>query len=142
MTWALIGLVVAALVTLARIYYLVKKRRGEHESDWDAKLVERLRTQGTDLFQPHDVDFFFALPSEAACQAVRSQLELDGFQVDTKPVPESTELSLHASKSIRLSIPGMREFSRRFSELARTHGGRYDGWAAGVVPMGGRPAAH
>jgi hypothetical protein len=136
MTWLLIVFIVAGVAVAVRIYFGVRKGlESERGSDWDEKMIARLRKQGSDPFQPHEVDFFFALPSEAACQAVRSQLEVDGFTVDTRPVEEDPEraLSLHAHKSLRLSVPDMQALSRRFAELARTHGGRYDGWAAGIV---------
>jgi hypothetical protein len=81
------------------------------------------------------VDFFFGMPNDAACESVRRQLEGEGFEVDLKPVPEGVEqvFSLHARKALRLSVPDMQAFSRRFGELARAHGGRYDGWTAGIV---------
>lgn len=133
----LIVLILAGLGVLVRIYFNLRKLRAPPNDDWDAKQITALRARGSDPFKSHDVDFFFGLPSSAACQAVRSQLELEGFRVDAKPVPEAVDqvFSLHASKSMRLSVPDMQDLSRRFLELARTHGGRYDGWTAGIVPQ-------
>jgi hypothetical protein len=37
---------------------------------------------------------------------------------------------------MRLSVPGMKELTVRFRELAKAHGGHYDGWSAAVVPQG------
>jgi hypothetical protein len=81
------------------------------------------------------VDFFFALPSETACEAVRKQLQFDGFETDSKPVENNNEqpFSLRATKSLRLSAPGMRDLSRRFGLLASQQGGHYDGWTTNVV---------
>jgi len=78
------------------------------------------------------VDFFLALPDEAACEGVRSRLEPDGFSVDAKPMTEKTDLpfSLHASKSMRLIVPDMQALSTRLDALAGEFGGRYDGWTA------------
>lgn len=135
MSWLLILAVVAGIAALARIYANVRKLRKAEASDWDSQMIARLRAQGSDPFQPYEVDFFFALPSEAACREVRQQLEAEGFEVDLKPVPESAEqpFSLHASKALRLSVPDMRDLTRRFGELASAKGGRYDGWAAGSI---------
>ncbi|HTV50678.1 MAG TPA: ribonuclease E inhibitor RraB [Steroidobacteraceae bacterium] len=135
MSWLLLVFIVAGAVVLVRIFSSVRKMKGAPDSDWDAKQIEQLRAQGSDPFQPHMVDFFFALPSESACEAIRRQLEFDGFSVDSRAVPDSTEqpFSLHASKSLRISVPDMRDLSRRFGQLASAQGGRYDGWAAGVV---------
>jgi len=135
--WLLILLALAAAALLARIYVKLRDiRAASVRDDWDAKQIALLRSRGSDPFQPHNVDFFFGMPNEAACESVRRQLEADGFTVDTHPVPEGVDqvISLHARKSLRLSVPDMQEFGQRFRELAGAHGGRYDGWSAGIVP--------
>jgi hypothetical protein len=78
------------------------------------------------------VDFFLALPDEAAVQGVRSRLETDGFVVDVKPLENDPELnfSLHATKSMRLIVPDMQELGRKLTAIATEYRGRYDGWAA------------
>ncbi|HTX23920.1 MAG TPA: ribonuclease E inhibitor RraB [Steroidobacteraceae bacterium] len=136
MGWLLAIFVVAGAAILLRIYFHVRKLRTPENDDWDAKQITYLRSHGSDPFQSHEVDFFFGLPNEPACQAVRQQLELEGFAVDAKPVPEAVDqvFSLHARKQMRLSVPDMQALTRRFGELARLNGGRYDGWTAGVVP--------
>jgi len=95
-------------------------------------MVERLRAQGYAPFNEYPVDFFLALPDEAACNAVRARLEPDGFKVDVKPIEDEATLplSLHATKSMRMILVDMIEQSRRFSALAAELHGRYDGWAA------------
>ena len=74
-----------------------------------SKIIEQLRSKGYAPFNDYKVDFFLALPDEAACQAVRTRLEPQGFSVDTKAMPEKTDLSysLHATKSMRLIVPDM-----------------------------------
>jgi hypothetical protein len=136
MSWLLTLLVVAGAVALGRIYYNLRKMKEKTEKDWDARLIERLRASGSDPFQPHEVDFFMAMPSAAAGHAVGAILESEGYRVDVKAAPDNPvdhPFSLHATKSLRLSVPGMRELTVRFQELAKTHGGHYDGWSAAVV---------
>jgi hypothetical protein len=136
MSWLLTLLVVAGAAALGRIYYNLRKMKEKTEKDWDARLIERLRKSGSDPFQPHEVDFFMAMPSEAAGHAVGAILETEGYRVDVKPAPDNPgdhPFSLHATKSLRLSVPGMRELTAHFNELAKTHGGHYDGWSAAVV---------
>lgn len=144
MSWLLTLLVVALVAIAVRIYFNVRKVRRASDTDWDAKQIEHLRAQGSDPFQPHAVDFFFALPNAAAVQALRSQLELDGYEIDTRAMPDSADqpISLHARKSLRLSVPDMKDLSRRFGRLALSHGGRYDGWTAAVVPQTRDSAVH
>ena len=125
----------AGIVILIRLYTKIRDLQNLKQGDWDTRAIDRLRKQGSDPFKPHDVDFFFALPNELACRAVHAQLETEGYAVDIKAVPESPDFafSLHARKSMRLSVPDMQTISRRFSTLATANGGRYDGWAADVV---------
>jgi hypothetical protein len=142
MSWVLTLLFVAGAVLLGRIYYGLRQMKQRTEKDWDARLIERLRAAGTDPFQPHQVDFFMAVPSEAAGGVIAAILEAEGYQVDVKPAPDNPgdhPFSLHFSKSIRLSVPGMRELTVRFRALATEHGGHYDGWSAEVVPMSTKP---
>ena len=132
MTWIIVCFVVAAAIIVARVYFKLKKIQSTKQESWDAKIIEQLRSKGYAPFNEYKVDFFIALPDEAACQAVRSRLEGDGFSVDTKPMAEKTDLpiSLHASKSMRLIVPDMQDLSQRLTTLAGEFGGRYDGWSA------------
>ena len=133
MQWLLLILLfVAALTIVVRFYQSLKKSKQDQASDWDTKLVSQIRARGSDPFQPHAVDFFFALPDEQACAAINQQLERDGFRVDIKAVPENPEypFSLHAAKTMRVQVAEMREYSRRFGELAVANRGRYDGWGS------------
>ncbi|HEY5101599.1 MAG TPA: ribonuclease E inhibitor RraB [Steroidobacteraceae bacterium] len=134
MTWILVALAAAGIAALVRIYFSLQRFRRARADDWDAKMIERVRSQGVDPFKAHAVDFFFALPDAASCDAVRAQLVAEGYDVDVKTVTESSDqpFSLHASKALRLAVPDMQEKSRRFKQLAEVNRGRYDGWAAGA----------
>ena len=89
------------------------------------------RSRGYVPFNEYPVDFFLALPDQAATQAVRARLEPE-FSVDIKPMQDDAELpfSLHATKSMRLILPDMQALSARMTALATEFKGRYDGWAA------------
>ena len=132
MIWIIVCFVTAAAIIVARVYFKVRTIQGSKQESWDAKIIEQLRSKGYAPFNEYRVDFFIALPDEAACQAVRSRLEGDGFSVDAKPMAEKTDLpfSLHASKSMRLIVPDMQDMSLRLTTLAGEFGGRYDGWTA------------
>jgi len=133
MQWLLLALVVfAGAAVIFRFYSTMKKGREVHGDNWDTKLVTELRKRGQDPFQPHDVNFFFALPDEPACTAINRQLESEGFTVDVKAVPGNEfPFSLSATRNMRVDAPEMKAHSRRFRELARAHNGRYDGWGSG-----------
>jgi len=133
MQWVLLALVVfAGAAVVFRFYSTMKKGREVHGADWDTKLIAEMRKRGQDPFQPHDVNFFFALPTADAAAAVNKQLEADGFQINVKAVPDNSEFpfSLHASRNMRVHAPEMIALSKRFNELAKAHHGRYDGWGS------------
>jgi hypothetical protein len=129
--WMMVALVAAAVLIVGRLYVKLRNAGRLHEASWDAKMVERLRSQGFAPFKVYPVDFFLALPDELACQSVREQLEPQGFGVNVKSIEDDPELrySLDAKKEMRLIVPEMEEASRRMTALAGQFRGRYDGWA-------------
>jgi hypothetical protein len=130
MLWFFALLGALGLVVL-RIYLKLRAARQSHRESWDEQVIARLRTQGYAPFNDYRVDFFLALPDEAACSGARARLEPE-FKVDVKPLKNDPELafSLHATKTMRLVVPDMQETSRRLTSLAAELHGRYDGWAA------------
>src|SRR5215831_5603755 len=129
MNWTLLLLVAALALIAVRIYSKLRLARKSRAESWDEQIIGRLRTQGYAPFNDYRVDFFLALPDEAACQRARERLEPE-FSVDSKPMQEGPGFSLHASKTMRLIVPDMQEISRRLTALATELGGSYDGWAA------------
>ncbi len=110
MDWFVLFLVAGAAIALWRIVFQVRKLGQRNDDDWDARLIERIRRSGTDPFRPIEVDFFIALPAESAAREVADELGREGFAVDVKPVPDSTEhpFSVHAMKRMQLSLDGLR----------------------------------
>jgi hypothetical protein len=131
MNWTLLLLVAALALIAVRIYSKLRLAQKSRAESWDEQIIGRLRSQGYAPFNAYRVDFFLALPDEAACQGARARLEPE-FSVDVKPLENDPELvySLHATKTMRLVVPDMQEISRRLTALATEFHGRYDGWAA------------
>jgi hypothetical protein len=125
------ALAVALVLIVVRMYFKLRAARRARVASWDAQLIERLRGRGYIPFNDYPVDFFLALPDEAACQGVRSRLEPE-FGVDVKPMEDEAEFpfSLHATRTMRLILPDMQALSARMTALAAEFKGRYDGWAA------------
>ena len=125
--------VFAVAIIVARVFFNMRKvKQATSTESWDEKVIAGLRQRGYAPFNPYPVDFFLALPDEAAVQGVRSRLESDGFTVDVKPLENDPELhfSLHANKTMRLIVPDMQELGRKLTAIATEFRGRYDGWAA------------
>ena len=128
-SWYYLPLIAALALIALRVYFKVRTVRRSRAETWDEQMIGTLRSQGYAPFNDYPVDFFLALPDEAACQRARVRLEPE-FAVDTKPLQAEAGFSLHATKTMRLIVPDMQEISRRLTALATELGGRYDGWAA------------
>jgi hypothetical protein len=126
-----VALLVALVLIAARVYFKLRAAARNRVASWDAQLIERLRARGYVPFNDYPVDFFLALPDEAACQRVRARLEPE-FSVDVKAMQQEADLplSLHATKTMRLILPDLQALSARMTALAEEFRGRYDGWAA------------
>jgi Regulator of ribonuclease activity B len=131
MLWFFVALLAALGLVVLRIYFKLRTAQRSRAESWDEQVIGRLRSQGYAPFNDYRVDFFLALPDEAACRAARSRLEPE-FSVDVKPLENDSELlcSLHATKTMRLVVPEVQDISRRLNALAAELKGRYDGWAA------------
>ena len=131
MNWTLLLLVAALALIAVRIYSKLRLAQKSRAESWDEQVIGRLRSQGYAPFKDYRVDFFLALPDEAACQGARARLEPE-FSVDVKPLENDPALaySLHATKTMRLVVPDVQEIGRRLTALATEFHGRYDGWAA------------
>ena len=130
MGWMFGILILAAVITAGRVLLTVRRARAQTHDDWDARLVQNLRAAGGNSFTPYEVDFFFNLPTEAACAALGGTIGAEGFAIDSRlAVGEGASgYSLHARKLLRVSVTEMQEYSQRFRSLAEQHGGHYDGW--------------
>lgn len=131
MTWSYVALLGALGIVVLRIYFKLRAAQKSRTETWDEQVIGRLRSQGYAPFNDYRVDFFLALPDEAACVGARARLEPE-FSVDVKPLADDPELSysLHATKTMRLVVPDVQDVSRRLTALATELRGRYDGWAA------------
>ena len=129
MNWTVILLIVVAAFSLFRIVTQIRRAAKPADNDWDARFIGQLRKAGIAPFDAYPVDFFFDLPSAAACAAVTTALQSEGYSVDSRQEPDSSSYSLHANLSMRLIVPDMQALTAKFRALAAEHGGKYDGWA-------------
>jgi Regulator of ribonuclease activity B len=139
--WMYAFAIIGGLVAAWRIWQNLQKLRQRKNDSWDARLIDQLRKRGSDPFKPHDVDFFLAFPSNEAAEQLAAQLRGEGFDADVHDSPDSGALrfSLHAHKSMQLTVPDMQDLSRRLTDAATALGGRYDGWSAKQVPRTDSP---
>jgi regulator of RNase E activity RraB len=134
--WIYVFAIIGGFIAAFRIWQNLQKLRRRQNDSWDERLIDQLRKRGSDPFKPHDVDFFLAFPTADAAERLAHRLKGEGYDADVLDKPENGELrfSLHAHKSMQLTVPDMKETSRKLSDAAKELGGRYDGWSAKQVP--------
>src|SRR6201992_3695031 len=127
MAYAIVVFIFAVVIIVARVFFNMRKvKQATSSESGDEKVIAGLRQRGYAPFNPYPVDFFLALPDEAAVQGVRSRLETEGFAVDVKPLENDPELhfSLHATKTMRIIVPDMQELGRKLTAIATEFRGR------------------
>ena len=86
-------LVAVALFSVMRIVSqwrgLSRKRKAV---DWDEQFIQSLRKAGVNTFEEQPVDFFFTLPTRAACEQLAFVLRPDGYTLDIKEDAETGAL--------------------------------------------------
>ena len=114
-------LAVALAIIVARVYFNMRRcsrplgpRVGTRRSSRSCV------PSGYAPFNAYPVDFFLALPDEAACRACAAASRPTGSAVDVKPLENDPELhfSLHAKKTMRLIVPDMQELGRQLTAIA------------------------
>lgn len=122
-----------ALGALGLYLMLSGKRREGLSQDVDANTLSELAEAGSDLSQPHEMEFFFYLPTEQAAQAVAETLRQDGFTIRLESVDPDHDWLCLGSREMTPALAELQRLRTRFTSLAESHGGAYDGWGATVV---------
>lgn len=103
--------------------------------DPDGRVLQQLVTAGSDLSKPHNVEFFLYLPDQDRATRTCDTLQTEGYtgkvQRGARGRPEWLCL---ATKSLVPSHAAIVGISRHMEDLAKMHGGSYDGWGTPVVP--------
>jgi len=125
--WLLVAVALFSAIRIVSQFRGMSRKR--KPIDWDEQFIQSLRKAGVNTFEEHPVDFFFTLPSRAACEKLAFVLRPDGFTLDIREDADAHTFSLHAQRPMRLVIPEMQALTARFTKLAEEHGGKYDNWA-------------
>lgn len=125
--------VLLALGALGLYLMIAGSRRESRARDVDANTLMELADAGSDLHRAHEVEFFFYLPTEQAAQAVAETLKQDGYGIRLEAVDPGHDWLCLGSREMTPELAELRRLRTRFTSLAESHGGAYDGWGATVV---------
>jgi regulator of RNase E activity RraB len=100
------------------------------------RVIYHLRRLGADVSKPREVEFFIYLPTEEGAYRVAAELQKEGYDVQVDPGAQGERWLCFATKTIVPSLDEMNRISERFTSLAESYGGDYDGWGTGVEGEG------
>jgi regulator of RNase E activity RraB len=116
------------------LYLLLRgAQRGSGGSDPDADTLEELLRAGSDLNRPHEIEFFLYLEHETEAEAIALQLRGEGFGAEVRPTETEDCWLCLATRTMRPELATLHQLRERFTILAETSGGAYDGWGTTVV---------
>lgn len=110
-----------------------RRRAARDAAEPDAAILAALTRAGSDLCQPHDLEFFLYLPTETAAEGVAARLRADGFVTRVSLDADGPEWLCLATRQLRPDLGELGLLRTRLSALAIAAGGEYDGWGATVV---------
>jgi regulator of RNase E activity RraB len=127
------------VIGLAGIYLLLRSnQRTRIPADPDAETLEELARVGSDLNRPHEIEFFLYLETEAEAEAIAAQVRRESFRAEVRPTETEGCWLCLATRTMRPELAALHRLRARFTTLAESSGGAYDGWGATVVePEGG-----
>lgn len=102
----------------------------------DQQLLEALQANGADLAAPRHVLHYLYFPCGETAARARREIAGASWQVQVRePLPEFSDqwLVLAEQPAAVLTPDFVRESADLMDAVAGRHGGRHDGWEAGVV---------
>jgi hypothetical protein len=113
-------------------FFLMRAEHRTAASAPDRAVLDQLQRAGSDLSQPHPIEFFLHLPSEAAASPLGEHLASNGFVVRVQP--SQGFWTLVATKRMVPAESALVALRSELSQRAAAAGGSYDGWGTPVVP--------
>ena len=103
------------------------------ELSQDKEVLDELRSVGSDLTKPHQIEFYLYLPSEPDAEAAGAELRSMGYPVTVRVGPDSIHWLCLASRTMLPTTQGLADARVVFKDLALKYKGAYDGWQAEIV---------
>jgi hypothetical protein len=125
---------VLVFVLAACVFSVQAQTAFRDESAADARVIENLKTAGSDLSKPHPTRYYFYFPWEQSARTAAAELQQAGYTIDKIGAGlKKDDWLVLASKRVLPTLPVVAATSRDLNVLARKHSGVYDGWEAAVT---------
>lgn len=106
----------------------------EAAGDPDLAVLHELRRAGTDLSKPIHALFYVYAPTQRGANRIAAAGRDGDWKVEVRPSAsgDGNWLCLFEGEIVP-SVPTIRGYRTKFSDLAASEGGEYDGWEATVT---------
>src|SRR5262245_18281730 len=101
--------------------------------DPDGRVLQQLVTAGSDLSKPHKVDFLLYLPDEDRATKTCDVLKKEDYTGKVQRGAQGPQWQCLATNSLVPSHAEIVAIGRHMEDLAKLHGGSYDGWGTLAV---------
>jgi len=99
-----------------------------YPNDADGDALRRIAADGSDMSQPMEIDFFVAVPDEAAGQAVAAKAASAGYEPELSFDTESREWTCYCSREMIPTHEAVVAAQAELDQLSLEFGGVTDGW--------------
>lgn len=98
----------------------------------DNDVLDQLRSAGSNLSKPHQIEFYLYLPSQADAEAAEAELRSMGYSVTVRAGANNINLLCLASRRMMPTIQELTVARILFKGMAMRYRGAYDGWEAAI----------
>jgi hypothetical protein len=112
------------------------RRESAASSDPDEATLAELGKAGSNLAQPHEIEFFLYFPTQRAADDAGTQLRGEGFSVEVTPGEDTEDWLCLATRTLRPTIDELQRLRRYLNAVAGSREGAYDGWGTTITNQG------
>lgn len=114
------------------LFDFLKKKQPLPQSK-DAMVIAALLQHKSNITKPHDIDFFFYMPTQEIAENFSTVLKQDGYNTTISSSEAGDLWCIQGKKSFIPSLSTMENLTIQLGKLAASYGGQYDGWGTNIV---------
>jgi regulator of ribonuclease activity B len=102
------------------------------EAAQDQEVLDQLRSAGSNVAKPHQIEFYMYLPSQVDAEGAEAELRALGYGVTVRVAPDNIHWLCIASRKMLPTIEGLTDARGVLKGMAMRYRGAYAGWEAAI----------